>query len=88
MSSLQLELLTSVAGFQLRPQHYIAGAQFTAPTSTWFWPSTATTAQTFTFFLSVSFREAVDDDAVESAEDVFKTIANDLFYPFNVHAYQ
>ena len=80
--------MTSIAGFQLRPQSYIAGTQLIGTKDTWYWPGNASKPQTFNYFLSVSFREALDNKAVESAEDVMKTIANDLFYPFNIHAFK
>lgn len=81
-SSAQLEIVTSVTGFQLRPQSFVAGAQISGVKDTWYWPGTSPTL--FTHFLSVNFRQAIDNNQVDNAQTVAKTIANDLFYPLNI----
>jgi len=83
---LQLEVITSVAGFYYSLQSYVIGAQLSASEDTWFFPSTKK-PESFTHFLSVSFRKALKDDSGLSADTLVKTIAGDLFYPLNPHAF-
>lgn len=85
-SSLQLEVVTSIAGFQYSPQSYVIGAELSGSDDTWFFPA-AKSSVTFTHFLSVSFRKALKDDTRDSADTLVKTIAGDLFYPLNPHAF-
>lgn len=87
VSSMQLELITATAGYTNRMQQYVAGAQIGGAKNTWFWPSGSSTAEQFTFFLSVSFREAEGDWGTESAETMARGIAYALFYPLNIKAY-